>query len=43
MTRNGVRVAELMDDFEEFCNKFDILAENHMAAFPGLQVRVSFI
>jgi len=38
MTRNGVRVAELMDDFEEFCNKFDILAENHMAAFPGLQV-----
>ena len=38
MTRNGIRVVDLLDDFENFANKFSILADNHMAAFPGLQV-----
>jgi len=38
MTRNGIRVVDLLDDFEEFSNKFSILADNHMAAFPGLKV-----
>jgi len=38
MTRNGIRVTDLLDDFEAFSNKFSILADNHMAAFPGLQV-----
>jgi hypothetical protein len=39
MTRNGIRVVDLLDDFETFVNKFTILADNHMATFPGLQVR----
>jgi len=38
MTRNGIRVVDLLDDFDEFANKFDILADNHMVAFPGLKV-----
>ena len=38
MTRNGVRVTDLLDDFDSFANKFSILADNHMAAFPGLKV-----
>jgi len=38
MTRNGIRVTDLLDDFDSFSNKFSILADNHMAAFPGLKV-----
>jgi hypothetical protein len=38
MTRNGIRVVDLLDNFDNFANKFNILADNHMAAFPGLQV-----
>lgn len=38
MTRNGIRVVDLLDNFDNFANKFSILADNHMAAFPGLQV-----
>merc|ERR1712223_674950 len=32
------RVADLMDDFSDFSNKFSILADNYMASFPGLKV-----
>ena len=43
MTRNGIRVVDLLDDFEEFSNKFSILADNHMAAFPGLKVKLLLV
>ena len=39
MTRNGIRITDLVDDFEAFSNKFTILADNYMAAFPSLQVK----
>jgi len=38
MNRTGVRVADLMDNFADFANKFSILADNYMASFPGLKV-----
>jgi len=38
MNRTGVRLADLMDNFADFSNKFSILADNYMAAFPGLKV-----
>ena len=38
MNRTGVRLADLMDNFEDFTNKFSILADNYMASFPGLKV-----
>merc|ERR1712004_890628 len=38
MNRTGVRVADLMDNFSDFSNKFSILADNYMASFPGLKV-----
>jgi adenylosuccinate synthase len=38
MTRNGIRITDLVDDFEAFSNKFSILADNYMAAFPSLKV-----
>lgn len=38
MNRTGVRIADLMDNFADFANKFSILADNYMASFPGLQV-----
>jgi len=38
MNRTGVRVADLIDNFDDFANKFTILADNYMAAFPGLVV-----
>ena len=28
-----------MDNFEDFTNKFSILADNYMASFPGLKVK----
>jgi hypothetical protein len=43
MTRNGIRVVDLLDNFDNFANKFSILADNHMAAFPGLQVPVQVV
>ena len=39
MNRTGVRLADLMDNFQDFTNKFSILADNYMASFPGLKVR----
>ena len=39
MNRTGVRLADLMDNFPDFSNKFSILADNYMASFPGLKVR----
>ena len=39
MNRTGVRLADLMDNFADFSNKFSILADNYMASFPGLKVR----
>ena len=39
MNRTGVRLADLMDNFEDFTNKFSILADNYMASFPGLKVK----
>lgn len=38
MNRTGVRLADLMDNFPDFSNKFSILADNYMASFPGLKV-----
>ena len=38
MNRTGVRLADLMDNFQDFTNKFSILADNYMASFPGLKV-----
>lgn len=38
MNRTGVRLADLMDNFDDFANKFRILADNYMAAFPSLKV-----
>jgi len=38
MNRTGVRLADLMDNFEDFANKFRILADNYMVAFPSLKV-----
>jgi len=38
MNRTGVRLTDLMDNFEDFANKFSILADNYMAAFPSLKV-----
>lgn len=38
MNRTGVRLADLIDNFGDFSNKFSILADNYMAAFPGLKV-----
>jgi adenylosuccinate synthase len=38
MIRNGVRVADLLDDFEGFTDKFCNLADIQMAAFPDLKV-----
>jgi len=38
MIRNGVRVADLVDDFDSFADKFCNLADTQMAAFPGLHV-----
>merc|ERR1719288_312287 len=38
MNRTGVRLADLMDNFADFSNKFSILADNYMASFPGLKV-----
>ena len=35
------RVVDLLDDFDTFVNKFTILADNHMATFPGLQAGFS--
>ena len=39
MNRTGVRLADLMDNFADFSNKFSILADNYMASFPGLKVQ----
>merc|ERR1712013_624768 len=33
MNRTGVRVADLIDNFSDFSNKFSILADNYMASF----------
>jgi len=38
MNRTGVRLTDLMDNFDDFANKFSILADNYMAAFPSLKV-----
>jgi len=38
MTRNGIRIVDLLDDFEVFSGKFSILADNHMVRFPSLKV-----
>lgn len=38
MTRNGIRIIDLLGDFEQFSNKFSILADNYMAKFPSLEV-----
>ena len=43
MNRTGVRVADLMDNFSDFSNKFSILADNYMASFPGLKVRKTYL
>merc|ERR1712130_332734 len=35
MNRTGVRLADLMDNFADFSNKFSILADNYMASFSS--------
>jgi adenylosuccinate synthase len=38
MNRTGVRLADLIDNFADFTNKFCILADNYVASFPELKV-----
>jgi len=38
MNRTGVRLGDLVDDFDNFVNKFRILASNFEASFPDLKV-----
>lgn len=38
MNRIGVRLADLMDNFSDFTNKFSILADTYMNSFPDLKV-----
>ena len=39
MNRTGVRLGDLVDDFDNFVNKFRILASNFEASFPDLKVQ----
>ena len=43
MNRTGVRLADLMDNFDDFSNKFSILADNYQVSFPGLKVEKKFM
>ena len=38
MNRTGVRLGDLLDNFEDFANKFTILASIYEANFPDLKV-----
>jgi len=38
MNRTGVRLGDLLDNFDDFANKFKILASNYEASFPDLKV-----
>jgi len=38
MNRTGVRLADLIDNFDDFANKFSILADNYQVSFPGLKI-----
>ena len=38
MNRTGVRLGDLLDNFEDFSNKFRILASNYEASFKDLKV-----
>ena len=40
MSRTGVRVGDLVGDFDAFANKFKILVEQNQRAHPGLQVDI---
>jgi len=40
MTRLGIRVVDLLDDFDDFSNKFTILANDHIRKFPNLEVDI---
>ena len=37
-TRNGVRISDLMRDFDKFAEKFSSLADCHSVRFKSLQV-----
>lgn len=38
MNRIGIRIGDLLDNFEDFANKFRILASIYESSFPGLTV-----
>uniref|UniRef100_A0A4D5R8Y1 Adenylosuccinate synthetase n=1 Tax=Scolopendra viridis TaxID=118503 RepID=A0A4D5R8Y1_SCOVI len=39
-TRNGLRIADLVGDFEKFSEKFQHLAENYKRMFPTLEIDI---
>ena len=38
MSRNGIRIIDLLNDFDKFKQKFDILANSFVKLFPDLVV-----
>lgn len=39
-TRNGLRIGDLLDDFDKFSEKFKTLVESYQRMFPTLKVDV---